>query len=138
LDTVRYYKVTAKEKENILSKIKAYISCKEEVLIVIVYGSFIRRDFFRDIDLAVYTGGLVSDSLRFESLLCLELSKVVKVPVDVRVIDDAPVWFKLKVVSEGIVIYKKRAGIYALYLKEVIGDRQDIEIKYRSCCEENS
>ena len=137
MDTVKYYRATSREKENILNKIKAYVSCKEEILIAIVYGSFIRRDFFRDIDLAVYTGGLISDPLRFESMLCLELSKIVKVPVDAKVIDDAPVWFKLKILSEGIVIYEKRAGIYALYLKEVIGDHQDIEIKYKSYCKGN-
>jgi len=135
LDIVKYYRATSREKENILNKIKAYVSCKEEILIAIVYGSFIRR--FRDIDLAVYTGGLISDPLRFESMLCLELSKIAKVPVDAKVIDDAPVWFKLKILSEEIVIYEKKAEIYALYLKEVIGDHQDIEIKYKSYCKEN-
>jgi len=137
LDIVKYYRATSREKENILNKIKAYVSCKEEILIAIVYGSFIRRDFFRDIDLAVYTGGLILDPLRFESMLCLDLSKIAKVPVDAKVIDDAPVRFKLKILSEGIVIYEKKAGIYALYLKEVIGDHQDIEIKYKSYCKEN-
>jgi len=27
------------------------------VLVAVVYGSFVRRSFFRDLDVAVYTGG---------------------------------------------------------------------------------
>jgi len=97
--------------------------------VVVVYGSFMRRNFFRDVDVAVYTGGFVEDQLSLESELCIELSKVLCIPMDVRVVDDAPPWFKLKVLTSGVVIYERRPGAATLLLKEAIGDLQDLEFK---------
>jgi len=101
------------------------------VLLALVYGSFTRRSFFRDVDVAVYTGGLADDPLRLETLLCAELSRAVGLPVDVRVIDEAPPLFKLRVLREGVVVHEKLRGARTLLLKEAVGDRQDLRLKHR-------
>lgn len=125
---VRYYRATDAEKEKLLRRIREVLSRKKEVLVAIIYGSFTHRDFFRDLDLAVYTGGLVNDALRLEGLLCLELSKVAKMPVDVRIVDNAPAWFRLRVIREGRVLYERVPGTYAFFLKEAVGDYQDLKL----------
>jgi len=102
------------------------------VLLAVVYGSFVRRSFFRDLDVAVYTGGLAEDPLRLEATLCAELTEALGLPVDARVIDEAPPWFKLKVLEEGVVIYEKKRGARYLMLKEAIGEKQDLTIKLKT------
>jgi hypothetical protein len=46
-----------------------------------VYGDFMQRNFFKDMDVAIYTGGLAEDPLSLESELCIELSKVLRIPL---------------------------------------------------------
>jgi len=126
---VRYYEATDEEKSVLLEQLRILVSREEGILVAIVYGSFIRRKFFRDIDLAVYTGGTVLEPLRFESKLCNKLSKAIGVYVDARIIDEAPAWFRLKVAHEGLLIYEKLPGAYTLFVKETVGDYQDLKIK---------
>ncbi len=130
-EEVKYYEITEKEKKILLEKLRKALSNIENIFTAIVYGGFTRRNFFRDIDIAVYTGGLVRDPLRFESKLCLELSKITGVRVDVRIVDEAPAWFKMKILKDGLVIYEKTPGAYTLYVKETVGEFQDIKIKQR-------
>lgn len=87
----------------------------------------------------MYTGGLVRDPLRFESELCLKLSKIVGILVDVRIVDEAPTWFKKKILKDGLIIYEKTPGVYTLYVKETVGEFQDIKIKqkYSTCTAES-
>ncbi|HDI74383.1 MAG TPA: nucleotidyltransferase domain-containing protein [Thermoprotei archaeon] len=128
---IKYYKATAEKKRFLIRRIEEILSKEEKILVAIIYGSFTRRNFFRDIDIAVYTGGLIEDSLRFENELCLKLTEATRVQVDVRVLDEAPAWFRLKVAREGIVIYEKFPGAYSLFLKEAVGDYQDLKLKYK-------
>ncbi|RLF01236.1 MAG: hypothetical protein DRJ59_06475 [Thermoprotei archaeon] len=128
-EEIKYYEATPEEKRALLKRLLSVLSRREEVLIAIIYGSFTRRRFFRDVDLAVYTGGSVEDPLRFESRLSLELSKVLGMRVDVKVVDEAPAWFRLKIAREGAVIYEKIPGIYSIFVKEAVGDFQDLKIK---------
>ncbi len=131
MEEVRYYRATPEEKKAIIEKLKKVLLEEEKVLLAIVYGGFSRRDFFRDIDIAVYTGGLVEDPLRFETALGLKLSQQVRIPVDVRVVDEAPAWFKLKVSREGTVVYERMPGARSQLLKEAVGEHQDLQLKYR-------
>ncbi|RLF07080.1 MAG: hypothetical protein DRJ64_03740 [Thermoprotei archaeon] len=126
---VRYYEATDKEKSVLVEKLRTLVSREERILVAFVYGGFTRRKFFRDIDLAVYTGGTVLDYLHFESRLCNKMSKIIGVYIDVRIIDDAPAWFRLKVAREGLLIYEKLPGAYTLFIKETVGDYQDLKIK---------
>lgn len=126
---VKYYEAGPQEKEEALEKLREHFSQHEEVLVAAVYGGFVRRNFFRDVDAAIYTGGLAENPLSLESELCIKLSKVLRIPVDVRVVDDAPPWFKLKVLTSGIAIYEKRPGATTLLLKEAVGDLQDLATK---------
>ena len=128
-EKINYYELDPEKKRKILEQIREELRKIDEVLVAIAYGSFTRRRFFRDLDLALYTGGTVQDQLAFEALLAHKLSKKIGVKVDARVIDDAPPWFKVKVLNEGTLVYEKSRGAYALFAKEAIGEKQDIELK---------
>jgi len=56
LKNKRPFRVSEKLRENIVSEIRGILKSKDEVLVAVVFRSFIEKKFARDIDLAVYLG----------------------------------------------------------------------------------
>lgn len=70
---------------------------------------------FRDIDIAIYARGGDPLELKFE--LDGELSGRLGLPVDVKVLNDAPPWFIASAIEEGVVLVDKVPGLLErLYL----------------------
>ncbi|WP_169696958.1 nucleotidyltransferase domain-containing protein [Staphylothermus marinus] len=84
------------------------LSRRDEVLLAVIYGGFIEYESFRDIDVAVFTGYKIPYSRvqEYEDQLSEELEELVKIPVDVRVLDYTPSWFRVRAL-EGIVVVEK-------------------------------
>ncbi len=117
LERIRLYKLPRHEKEKILEKLRQLLTSRDEIVLAVVYGSFLEDKPFRDIDIAVYIGRDV-DVLGYELELEEELSRHLGLPVDVRVIDEAPPWFVKKVLGKGkVVISRLPFAAERLYLK---------------------
>jgi len=87
-----------------------------EVLLAIIYGSFIRGGEFRDVDLAVYLKPGV-DPLRYALDLEGMLEEALGYPVDVKPLNEAPAWFTKRVLEEGRVLLDRVGVVERLYLK---------------------
>lgn len=112
-----FYKLSPEEKVKVLEKLRKLMEQHEEVLLVVVYGSFLKNYPFRDIDVAVYVVGEV-DPLDYKLKLDSELSDEIGYPVDSKVLNEAPPWFVRKVLHEGKVLLEKVPLIVEkLYLK---------------------
>jgi len=94
------------EREKVLAKIKEVLERDEDVILAVVHGSFIKEKLFRDVDVAVYARGSV-DYLNLKFRLDSSLSEAVKLPVDVKVLNDAPLWFIRRALREGRLIVEK-------------------------------
>jgi len=51
---LKYWTLDEEEKQKVLEKIKMVLEKDDEIVFAIVHGSFIERDSFRDIDIAVW------------------------------------------------------------------------------------
>ena len=81
-----YYKLSEKEKERILNMLKKKLMCYDEVVFAYVYGGFIERDVFRDIDVGIW----VRDKERafyYAVDISAKLGLEVGFPVDLQVIN---------------------------------------------------
>ncbi len=107
-----FYRLSDSEKGLVRRKLIKALKSREEILVVIIYGSFISSPIFRDIDIGILTGGKISykELLEYEDILSEELSHIVGLPVDVRVIDYAPLWFRAKVLR-GEVLLERSSGM---------------------------
>ena len=111
------------EKEKIAQEIAAIIlkSCPGLVA-VYLFGSFVTEEPFSDIDIGILMEGPEAELLDTELKLETELEKNIPYPVDVRMMNGAPVPFARNVIGEGIVILDKhkndRADFEALTLKK--------------------
>jgi predicted nucleotidyltransferase len=107
-------------KINRIKKIlKLEIEKRPQILFAYLHGSILSADNPRDIDIAVY---LYADnfnqlsrcgeiSLSFAIPLEMDLEKLLKQKVDLQVLNRAPLSFRYRVITEGIVIVDKNSNL---------------------------
>ncbi len=80
---------------------------RPEAIAVYLHGSMIREGTGHDLDVAVF-GHENMDELRLGSQLEeWLLSKGINVPVDLKIMDNAPIWAQFQVIKEGRKVYQK-------------------------------
>ncbi len=128
-----YYRLSWEDREKIIADIVEYVRGREEILLAIVYGGFLDSKIFRDIDLAVYTMYRIpmDNAYRYEYMLSDELTKKIKIPVDVVLLDYAPIWFKRKVLEKGRVVYERYKWVKTKLDYTLMSETIDMEIKRR-------
>lgn len=101
------------ERRKAAARIARELARRREVLLAILYGGFTRRRLFRDIDVAVYTAGRIGydDEPYYTYTLSLELTRLLKVSVDVKLLDYAPPGFRVTVLVEGHTLLEKKPGL---------------------------
>lgn len=90
------------EREHLVQEIESLLRAREEVVFAYLHGSFITGEFFRDVDLALYvTAKPAADaSLRwYEIDIGIDFTSKVRTPIDVRVLNDAPLSFRYHVLK---------------------------------------
>lgn len=102
IDRIEYRINKSMEKKEIdvggtVRKLKDFLSGFEDVVFAYLHGSFVQGEEFRDVDVAVFlTGGAVrsSDDVEYEISLSLRLEKEIGLPVDVKILNNAPLSFR--------------------------------------------
>ncbi|MHA1770654.1 MAG: nucleotidyltransferase domain-containing protein [Candidatus Thorarchaeota archaeon] len=86
-------------KEVVKSKIRDILSENDEIVFAYLHGSF-NEAHFRDVDIAVYVDvKKVKDFLRLELDLSIKIENIVKLPIDVKILNDTPMSFKYRVIK---------------------------------------
>ena len=99
-------RISVSKKEEMKEKIRKILAEKDEVIFAYLHGSF-NEIYFRDVDVAVYVDeNKVGDFLDFELRLSTEIENVVRLPVDVKVLNSAPLSFKYRAIKGDLLISK--------------------------------
>lgn len=83
--------------EGTVLKLKHLFEPVEEIVFAYLHGSFISGEAFRDVDIAVYLKPgirLPSDDVEYEISLALRLEKGCGLPMDVKILNRAPLSFR--------------------------------------------
>lgn len=101
-DRIIYYELKKEEKEKIADKIKSILIREKKIKAAYIFGSFIRRNKIRDIDIAVYAAPKLNlnEQLRLENAIEMEI----KIAVHLVQFQDLNPSFKLKIVKKGLPI----------------------------------
>ncbi|CAD5243325.1 type VII toxin-antitoxin system MntA family adenylyltransferase antitoxin [Thermococcus camini] len=91
------YHLSIPERDVIKERIRAYLMSREDVLFAYIHGSFLEGRPFRDIDVAVFVRS--KPGRFYEMELEDELSGLTGFPLDVRLLNDAPVEFRFHVIG---------------------------------------
>ncbi|MGB9856980.1 MAG: type VII toxin-antitoxin system MntA family adenylyltransferase antitoxin [Dictyoglomaceae bacterium] len=111
------------KKGEIVRVISDILSKRDEILFAYIFGSFIVQEDYKDIDIGIYLKNFEDiDPLKYELSLERELEDKVKIPFDVRVINNAPLGFIYNVIKEKIIVLDRdddfRADFESIILRE--------------------
>ena len=106
----QFHRLSPREKVELLRELGEELSKHEEILLAIVFSSFLRDYPLRDIDVAVYIAGS-RDPLSYELELEEELERKISYPVDIVVLNNAPPWLIEKVLEIGKQLFTKQPGL---------------------------
>jgi predicted nucleotidyltransferase len=132
--------LSAENKQSVMAAIRRSLELHAEIAFAYLHGSFMMESGFRDIDVAVYVKGLPASPLEYELRLEAGLMNSVSgYPIDVRVLNGAPLSFRYNVIKSGLLLFARDdnqradfvestlsayfdfAPYRALYLKETLG-----------------
>ena len=77
--------------DRVIAGIETALNCRPDVQFGVIFGSFIERNRFRDVDLGVWTTETAGS--RVDVDLAARLSEELGLPIDVRLLNKAPVPF---------------------------------------------
>jgi len=123
---IKYFKV---DLECILEVLRGYFSSRSDIFIAILYGSTLRRDTVRDVDIAVYTREYSLDQILRVSW---EVEELLGIPADIVPLKSLPPDLRLEVLLNGTPIAVRDRTLYTELIKESIAELEDIEIATRT------
>lgn len=102
--------VSTEQRERLTQQLKDLLQPRPEILLAVLHGSFVTGGPFRDLDLALF---LDSDALGREAFRDYELEQGVRwsidlgLPVDVRLLNDAPVTFRYHALKGEVLLVRQ-------------------------------
>src|SRR3972149_3589228 len=98
-------KLSDMDKQNLINKISRIFCTKKDIVFAYIFGSFISKDEFKDIDIGVYIDNIETATiLNYEMKLELESEDIIGIPVDIRIINNAPISFVYNILKDKIVM----------------------------------
>lgn len=102
------------EKKILIEKISDFLKIKQYIIFAYLFGSFVSQDTFSDIDIGIFiTNSQYKSPLDIELDLEIELQNIVHIPVDVRVLNNAPLSFVYNVLKNMVVVVDKNKTLRA-------------------------
>ena len=116
------YKYYSGNKDNIVKTLKKVLGEEKQILLAILFGSFIELESYRDIDIAIYT---FKEDFTYYAKLSAKLELILKIPIDIVPLDQVSTRFRYKILTKGLIIVEKTAGLYEAILNQTYD-----ELKY--------
>jgi predicted nucleotidyltransferase len=124
------------ERTEAQAKLKELLEPREEIIFAYLHGSFVEGLPFNDIDLAVYVDqSKVPDTFDYEMDLSVKLTMALHFPVDVRVLNDAPLGFQHSVL-QGEAILVRDEEVLTDFIERVAREYMDYAYLGRMYLEE--
>jgi hypothetical protein len=121
-------------KDVIIQRLRDAVSSLPSLWVAYLYGSFLSRDDFRDIDIGLFIdSGLDKEhNLKFAANVgaILEESLGFRYECDIRILNEEPVWFSYEVISTGMVLFTRNENERIDIETGVLIEYQDIKSMY--------
>jgi predicted nucleotidyltransferase len=122
-------------KSEIIDNITKMLQGNAEILFAYVFGSFVRRDDYHDIDIAVYlkTEFDKNNNIKFpygyESGLISELNRLVRKEIDFVVMNNADITLQQRIINKGRLLFSKNDRTrlrYENYIRKLYIDAEQL------------
>lgn len=133
----KLFRCTAEWREKILMALREALEARQEVVFAYVYGSFLEDRPFHDIDIGVYFQEYIAQVAKLSIDLAFELEDALmrslcRFPVDVRVLNGAPVSFCYHVLR-GRLLFCRDEEMRVRWAERIISRYLDLKpLRYRA------
>jgi len=93
--------------DDVLCQLREVLEARAEITFAYLHGSFAEGLPFHDVDVAVYLDpayAMVTDIFDYEMNLSVELTRAIRFPVDVNVLNGAPLGFQHSVLQGEVLL----------------------------------
>lgn len=126
LTKIKYYELSTEERLKLLEKLSIRLKGLEGIAFAYVHGSFIEKSFFKDLDVAIRIRDL-NEAFYYTVDSSAKMSIELKTPVDVQVLNGAPLPFKYYVFTRGKLLFSRDENLRLKLADESI--RQYIDLR---------
>ncbi|MCL4512065.1 MAG: nucleotidyltransferase domain-containing protein [Bacteroidetes bacterium] len=123
------------KKTQIEKQIADFLKAKTEVMFAYIFGSFVQKDYYHDIDVAVYLYEDFDKNDRkkfpygYESFLLSELNLLTRENVDLVIMNSAEILIQQRVINRGILLFSKDERLriqYENYIRKLYIDAEHL------------
>ena len=123
----KIYHLHSEERERLISRITGILKNRGEVAFAYIFGSFVEGEPFHDVDVGLYLSKTPQERFNESSLILSQnLSRELEIPVDVRILNLAPLSFLYHVIR-GKLIFEKDEEIRVRVVEQTIQRYLDLK-----------
>lgn len=113
--------------DDMIIKLKKYLSLQNDIVLVFIFGSFVRREitFDSDVDIAISFIGTV-DFYRINGLK-EDISKMLGIDADIVVLNSASPVIKMQVLKKGNLLINKDRKVYNAFFVNTVNEYDDLK-----------
>lgn len=119
------------DREKLIEKVAEVLAGFPQVVLAYLFGSFLRGEKFNDLDLGLVLDETLCEQDQWSCVLAVgrEMEKALRyqVPVDVRLLNEAPVRFQHRVIASGRLIFARSEAERIRYEKRTLLDYLDFK-----------
>ena len=122
---LRYHELPVEERVKLLNLLRERLEPKDDIVFAYVHGGLVERKMFRDVDVAVWIRNPEMSfyyTVDFSARLEVELGH----PVDLHVLNEAPLPFKYRVFTRGKLLFSRDEGLRAAVVDKTIREYIDL------------
>lgn len=125
---IKKMKIQEVNVKDIIAKLKSLLFDNKHIVFAYLHGSAVSQDDFQDIDIAVYLTNQAtrSDLVDFEISLSLQLEKQLRIPIDIKTLNFAPLSFRYHA-SKGTLIFSRDEDVREEFLCRTWSDYFDFK-----------
>jgi len=127
----RTFHMEREDKRNLLRRLKGLLEGVEGIVFAYVHGGFVELDTFRDIDVALWVKD-PEDAFNYAVEVSAKLEAELGVPVDIHVLNDAPLPFRRHVFTKGELLLSVDDGFRLRMLDETLRKYFDLKVLNRA------
>lgn len=132
----KVYYLEQEERKRLMKYLTEVLKKRNDVVFAYVYGSFAEGLPFHDIDVGVYVSEIKKEEATFYSLeLAQRFSNELRIPIDVRVLNFAPVLFLYHVI-QGNLISERNEEIRMHFVEQIVQRYLDLKPMVRRAVKE--
>ena len=132
---LRYRRLGRGERRKLLRLLRERLESVEGIVFAYVHGGFVEREYFRDVDVAAFVRN-ASEAFSYAVDLSARLESDLGIPIDIHVLNEAPLPFRHSVFTEGALLLSRdeelRLRVVDLTLREYFDLRKLAEEAVKS------